>query len=194
MQGEVPCSGGGVVLLPASGGERQMPLGPSFFSVGSLRGNGCQPLGPSFCDQKEAKSPTVSTRWTPTRVFNPVAFGASSPCTGEPLPAAAGKRWPHSNGARFLTQPLAAFRDRPGKKSPHRAGAGQKQRCFTSSFPRPDGRAGPRRPAYTGCPGHGRTCRSRGGSCRGLPPTADGRGRGGYTPQSRSHGRRAGSR
>ena len=69
-----------------------------------------------------------------------------------------------------------------------------KQPCFTSSFPRPDGRAGPRRPAYTGCPEHGHTCRSRGGSCRGLPPTADGHGRGGYSPRSRSHGKRAGSR
>ena len=45
--------------------------------------------------------------------------------------------------------------------------------------PHPDGPAGPRRPACTGCPGRGHTCRSRGGSCRGLPPTAGGRGRGG---------------
>ena len=45
--------------------------------------------------------------------------------------------------------------------------------------PHPGGPADPRHPAYTGYPGHGHTCRSRGGSCRGLPPTADGRGRGG---------------
>ena len=69
----------------------------------------------------------------------------------------------------------------------------RKKTEITFSFPRPSGRAGPRRPAYTGCPGRGRTCRSRGGSCRDLPPTAGGRGRGEYSPHSRNRGRRAGS-
>ena len=104
----------------------------------------------------------------------------------------------HNGKMPFPRQPAVFPKTNSQQKSPHRAGAGQKHRqkqpCFTSSFPRPDGRAGPRRPACTGCPGHGRTCRSRGGSCRGLPPTADVRGRGGYTLRSRSHGRRAGSR
>ena len=65
---------------------------------------------------------------------------------------------------------------------------------ITWTFLRPGGPAGPRHPAYTARRGRGHTCRSRGGSCRGLPPTADGRGRGGCSPRSRSHGRRAGSR
>ena len=65
---------------------------------------------------------------------------------------------------------------------------------ITWTFPRPGGPAGPRHPACTARRGRGHTCRSRGGSCRGLPPTADGRGRGGYSPRSRSHGRHAGSR
>ena len=43
--------------MPRSGGGRRC-----FLADGSLPG--C----PSFCDQKEAKSPTVSMRWTPTRV------------------------------------------------------------------------------------------------------------------------------
>ena len=171
----------------------------SFFFVGGCLGNGWLPLCPSFCDQKEAKSPAVPMR-------RPQPWSAST----------ASKRW------RFFRRFLAAKSDnspadcclpvsrkKQGFSSNHwplcgkqKARTGQvraknqaiKQPCFTSSFPRPDGRAGPRRPAYTGCPGHGRTCRSRGGSCRGLPPTADGRGRGGYSPRSRSHGRRAGSR
>ena len=58
---------------------------------------------------------------------------------------------------------------------------------------RPGGPAGPRHPACTARRGRGRTCRNRGGSCRGLPPTAGGHGRGGCSRQSRSHGRRAGS-
>ena len=64
---------------------------------------------------------------------------------------------------------------------------------ITWTFPRPDGPAGPRHPACTARRGRGHTCRSRGGSCRGLPPTAGGHGRGGCSRQSRSHGRRAGS-
>ena len=58
---------------------------------------------------------------------------------------------------------------------------------------RPGGPAGPRHPACTARRGRGHTCRSRGGSCRGLPPTAGGHGRGGCSRQSRSRGRRAGS-
>ena len=64
---------------------------------------------------------------------------------------------------------------------------------ITWTFPRPGGPADPRHPACTARRGRGHTCRSRGGSCRGLPPTAGGRGRGGCSRQSRSHGRRAGS-
>ena len=82
-------------------------------------------------------------------------------------------------------------------KSPHPYGCGPeklKRSEITYSSLHPGGRADPRRRAYTGCRGHGHTCRSRGGSCRGLPPTADGRGRGGYSPQSRCRGKRAGSR
>ena len=63
---------------------------------------------------------------------------------------------------------------------------------ITWTFLRPGGPAGPRHPACTARRGRGRTCRSRGGSCRGLPPTAGGHGRGGCSRQSRSHGRRAG--
>ena len=147
------------------------------------------------------KSPTPQSPSAPA----PLAQGSHYqllPGKGGRTPTGQGfspNHWPLFAAALFRKQRCALLFCPGGiaaraKKSPHRAGAGQKQRCFTSSFPRPDGRAGPRRPAYTGCPGHGRTCRSRGGSCRGLPPTADGRGRGGYTPQSRSHGKRAGSR
>ena len=64
---------------------------------------------------------------------------------------------------------------------------------ITWTFLRPGGPAGPRHPACTARRGRGHTCRSRGGSCRGLPPTAGGHGRGGCSRQSRSHGRRAGS-
>ena len=95
-------------------------------------------------------------------------------------------------GARQITA------DFYGKtKSPHPYGCGPeklKRSEITYFSLHPGGRADPRRRAYTGCRGHGHTCRSRGGSCRGLPPTADGRGRGGYSPQSRCHGKRAGSR
>ena len=95
-------------------------------------------------------------------------------------------------GARQITA------DFYGKiKSPHPYGCGPeklKRSEITYSSLHPGGRADPRRRAYTGCRGHGHTCRSRGGSCRGLPPTADGRGRGGYSPQSRCRGKRAGSR
>ena len=94
-------------------------------------------------------------------------------------------------GARQITA------DFYGKtKSPHPYGCGPeklKRSEITYSSLHPGGRADPRRRAYTGCRGHGHTCRSRGGSCRGLPPTADGRGRGGYSPQSRCRGKRAGS-
>ena len=95
-------------------------------------------------------------------------------------------------GARQIT---ADFYGRT--KSPHPYGCGPeklKRSEITYSSLHPGGRADPRRRAYTGCRGHGHTCRSRGGSCRGLPPTADGRGRGGYSPQSRCRGKRAGSR
>lgn len=95
-------------------------------------------------------------------------------------------------GARQITA------DFYGKtKSPHPYGCGPeklKRSEITYSSLHPGGRANPRHRAYTGCRGHGHTCRSRGGSCRGLPPTADGRGRGGYSPQSRCRGKRAGSR
>ena len=95
-------------------------------------------------------------------------------------------------GARQITA------DFYGKtKSPHPYGCGPeklKRSEITYSSLHPGGRADPRRRAYTGCRGHGHICRSRGGSCRGLPPTADGRGRGGYSPQSRCRGKRAGSR
>ncbi len=121
----------------------------------------------------------------------PPPLRGTSPYTGEAWGFSPG-HWPLFAADLFRNQHFvlvfasccARFRSiaAQAKKSPHRAGAGRKQRSvFTSSFPRPDGRAGPRRPAYTGCPGHGRTCRSRGGSCRGLPPTADGRGRDGCT-------------
>ena len=82
-------------------------------------------------------------------------------------------------------------------KSPHPYGCGPeklKRSEITYSSLHPGGRADPRRRAYTGRRGHGHICRSRGGSCRGLPPTADGRGRGGYSPQSRCRGKRARSR
>ena len=105
-------------------------------------------------------------------------------------------------GGRTMCAPYGGARqitaDFYGKtKSPHPYGCGPeklKRSEITYSSLHPGGRADPRRRAYTGCRGHGHTCRSRGGSCRGLPPTADGRGRGGYSPQSRCRGKRAGSR
>ena len=81
-----------------------------------------------------------------------------------------------------------------GERARLRQNKKPKRSEITYSSLHPGGRADPRRRAYTGCRGHGHTCRSRGGSCRGLPPTADGRGRGGYSPQSRCRGKRAGSR
>ena len=71
----------------AVGCNARLPFSPSFFVDKNLpprifksipcsgRGNGRPPECPSFCDQKEAKSPTVSMRWTPTRA---AAFCLSS--------------------------------------------------------------------------------------------------------------------
>ena len=63
-----PCKKQRAALVPLLVGRAQRPVvGCETQGLSCVRGAGRRPFGPSFCDQKEAKSPTVSMRWTPTR-------------------------------------------------------------------------------------------------------------------------------